>query len=47
MKENKEIREELLTKIRARLSEGLTVGKNDANSKSDGQSKEGAPSSEE
>jgi recombination protein RecA len=47
LKENKEIREELLTKIRARLSEGLTVGKNDANSKSDGQSKEGAPSSEE
>jgi recombination protein RecA len=38
LKENKDVREELLTKIRARLSEGLTVGKNDANSKSSGES---------
>jgi recombination protein RecA len=38
LKENKEIREELLAKIRTRLSEGLTVGKNDANSKSGGES---------
>jgi hypothetical protein len=44
LKDNKEVREELLTKIRARLSEGLTVGKNDANSKTDGES---ASSSEE
>ena len=44
LKENKEVREELLTKIRARLNEGLTVGKNDANSKSGGES---ASSSEE
>ncbi len=38
LKENKEVREELLTKIRARLNEGITVGKNDANSKSGGES---------
>ena len=38
LKENANVREELLAKIRARLSEGITVGKSDANSKSDGES---------
>ena len=37
LKENKDVREELLAKIRARLNEGITVGKNDANSKSGGE----------
>jgi recombination protein RecA len=40
LKENTDVREELLTKIRARLSEGLTVGKST-------ESKERAASNEE
>jgi recombination protein RecA len=40
LKENADVREELLTKIRARLSEGLTVGKST-------ESKESAASSDE
>jgi recombination protein RecA len=44
LKENKDVQEELLAKIRARLNEGITVGKNDANSKTGA---ENASSSEE
>jgi recombination protein RecA len=44
LKENKDVQEELLAKIRARLNEGITVGKNDANSKTGAES---AASSEE